>query len=308
MSYFIPPGLGWQPDLPDYRDYTPHHPQVEPILRRMGVRERGSRLRGQCDLRDENLLPPAEDQGPLNSSCAFAVLGMVEYLERRYSGRALEPSKLFLYQLALKLSGSRGDSGVSLRTTLKALSRFGTPPARFWPYDRNRFETNPLDPFLYGFSYEYQSLRYFRLDAPSVAALSGEGQIRADADEMLANIKRFLDAGLPCVCGFIVPSALTSSPHVPIPNGRDQPRGGQAVLVLGYDDDYPSQNKKPRSQRQRKASVVATSATARGALLIHNSWSAAWGEGGHGWLPYRFIERGLADNFWSVIKPEWTEA
>jgi hypothetical protein len=35
--------------------------------------------------------------------------------------------------------------------------------------------------------------------------------------------------------------------------------------------------------------------------------SANWGENGYGWLPYAYVEAGLADDFWSMVKAEYVD-
>ena len=69
---------------------------------------------------------------------------------------------------------------------------------------------------------------------------------------------------------------------------------GHAVVCVGYDDDLVIQN-------------TATGEKTKGALKIRNSWGTGWGEDGYGWLPYKYVEDGLARDWWSLIKSEWID-
>ena len=101
VSRFIPQGMGWHPDLPDPRDYYFRNDFVLPMLGGL-VRAGREELPEQVDLRrDEQgeYFSPPEDQGPLNCSCAFAVISLAEYFERRGCGNTFEGSTRFLYKV-----------------------------------------------------------------------------------------------------------------------------------------------------------------------------------------------------------------
>ena len=71
--------------------------------------------------------------------------------------------------------------------------------------------------------------------------------------------------------------------------------GGHAVDAVGYDDKMKIKNTNPGA----KETV--------GALLIRNSWGTGWGSGGYGWLPYEYVMKGLAVDWWSLLKNEWVD-
>jgi C1A family cysteine protease len=273
MDVAEPRGMGWQRDLTDGRDYRSNHPTIRKLLNRLS-RPRPGRQRLSPDLRE--YFPAPRDQGMLNSSCAFAVLGLVGYFEARTNGRVLDASPLFLFQMALKSLGHSGNASVDLRTTLKALTRFGAPPERYWPYETDRSQLAPSDAFLFGFAREYQALRYFRLDA-------------AEGETTLRRLRSYLAAGFVAAFGFSAPASLSEDADVSYRPLFDAIRGGQAVLAVGYDDT------------RRIASDT-------GALLFRGSWGPHWGEGGYGWLPYSYVLNQFAVDFWTALQPDWARA
>ena len=70
------------------------------------------------------------------------------------------------------------------------------------------------------------------------------------------------------------------------------PKGGQAIVAVGYDDTLKIKN-------------THSGATTTGALLVRNSWGTGWGEEGYGWLPYEYVLKEVAVDWWTLIKQEY---
>ena len=273
-------GLGWHSDLPDFRDHTQESPTVAKVLAKSVPLKKANttKLPTKVDLRE--WCSPIEDQGQLSSCTANAGVGMYEYYERRAFGKHIDASRLFLYKVTRQLLQFKGDSGAYLRDTMKALVLFGIPPEKYWPYDPKHYDDDP-NSFCFSFAQNYQAVDYYRLDPP--------GTLPKD---ILVNIKTNLAAQLPAMFGFSVysciPAVGAGTGDIPFPGKGDTLEGGHAVLAVGYDD----------------SKKIGTS---KGALLIRNSWGTAWGESGYGWLPYAYVERGLAQDFWSMVKGEFVD-
>jgi C1A family cysteine protease len=276
--------MGWIPDYPDFRDYTEKTEEVKLTLGSAAV-SKGKSLAASVDLRE--WCSPIEDQGNLGSCTAHAGVGIIEYYERKSFERHIEASRLFLYKVTRNLMKMKGDTGAYLRTTMGAMILFGVPPEPYWPYsdEANKFDQEP-PAFCYAFAQNYQTLKYFRHDP------SG-----SKSDEILKRVKTYLASGHPVMFGFTVYNSIEQAEEtgkIPFPSAKEKVEGGHAVAAVGYDDKMKIKNK--------YGGVTTT-----GALLIRNSWGEAWGAKGYGWLPYEYVLKRLAEDFWSVLKKEWVD-
>ncbi len=282
---------GWLPDYPDFRDYTEESREITSILKppapakKRGTKTKAASLPASTDLRP--WCSPVEDQGNLGSCTSHAGVGIIEYYERKVHGRHTDASRLFLYKVTRNLMKAKGDTGAYLRSTMGAMVLFGVPPEAYWPYTDNEKDFDREPPaFTYAFAANYQALKYFRHDPP-----------KTNAGELLKKIKSYLAKGHPAMFGFSVYNSIEQAEktgRIPYPTAKDKIEGGHAVVTVGYNDKMKIQNKYGKAETT-------------GALLIRNSWGKSWGEDGYGWLPYDYILKGLAEDFWSILKKEWVD-
>jgi C1A family cysteine protease len=289
-------GTGWLPPMYDPRDYTGDHGTIKRITNRLAekLKERKAKvlqtLPPSVDLRQ--WCSPIENQGGLGSCTAHAAVGVVEYFQRRSFGKHLDGSRLFVYKTTRNLIGVAGDTGAWLRNTMGALVLCGVPSESYWEYTDATpdFDKEPPQ-FVYAVAENFEALKYFAHDP--------KGKNIAP-DYVLDSVKTYLAKGIPSMFGFWGYGSFDFGDkpgQIPLPTDSElasEPEWGHAVVAVGYDDNLEITN------------TISNKST-KGALLIRNSWGLGWGQGGYGWMPFDYVLKGIALDFWSMLEMEWID-
>lgn len=205
---------GWQPDLPDHRDFRY-------AIQRMKL-EVPRRLPEQVDLRGTRM-PEPYDQGDLGSCTANAIGAALAYEHLKESLGLLMPSRLFIYYGERAMEGTiRSDAGAQIRDGIKVVANQGAPPEKLWPYDITKYARKPPEK-AYKAAVKNRAVVYFRVD-----------QLRLR--EMLS----CLASGFPFIFGFTVYEGFESVKVVntgvlDMPKRGERVLGGHAVLAVGYN-------------------------------------------------------------------------
>lgn len=241
--------FGWVPDLPDMRDLR-YAAIAKPI-----------RVPRKVDLR--KLCSPVENQGDLGACTGNALVGNLEFLCRKATGKkAPDYSRLFIYYNERVIEGTISeDAGAQIRDGVKSLVKQGVCLESMWPYQIDRFTVKPPRT-LYDQAKQHRVTSYHRI-------------------ESLSQMEQCLSEGYPFVFGFSVYESFQSDEVmktgvVPMPSHGEQMVGGHAVMAVGFD-----------SSIQR--------------FIVRNSWGPDWGDGGYFTIPYAYLaSRDLSDDFWTL--------
>jgi len=244
---------GWVPDRPDQRDKL-----YSAIAKPPAKLPKVVNLTPGCS--------PVEDQGQLGSCTANALVGNLEFLEKKEGCPAVDLSRLFVYYNERAMEGTVSeDGGAMIRDGVKSLVNLGVCAEASWPYVISQFAVKPTAA-CFKAALKHQLLSYHRI-------LS------------LQEMKQCLAEGYPFVFGFSVyesfeSPAVAKTGILNMPKPKEKQLGGHAIMAVGYDDG---------TQR----------------LLIRNSWGTSWGMAGYFTMPYDYAaNNNLADDFWTLRNME----
>jgi C1A family cysteine protease len=204
-------GYGWNPDLPDGRDFMYAAPA-----------EVVTSLPPKVDLREQ--CPEVYDQGQLGSCTANAIGAALEFDQMRQKEQASTPSRLFIYYNERVIEGTvSSDSGAQIRDGVKSVNQAGAPPETDWPYDITKFADKPPQT-AFDDATKHEAILYQRLT------------------QTLPQLKGCLASGFPFVFGFVVYESfesqeVASTGQAPMPTAGEKQLGGHAVLAVGYNED-----------------------------------------------------------------------
>jgi len=223
-------------------------------------------LPSKVDLRPYECYP-IFSQGFIGSCTAHAIAAAFHFSMIRQGLEAFAPSRLFIYFNERVFEGTENsDAGASLRTGITTCLKIGVCDEKLWPYSQWHFKQRPADT-CYQQALHHRAVQYARVD------------------QTVDSMRRCLGMGIPFVFGFTVyssfaigPCMFTGTMDMPLP--FDVPLGGHAVMACGYDDELE-------------------------AILVRNSWSHYWGDGGYFHMPYAFVTNPkYCSDFWAI---NWVE-
>ncbi len=245
--------FGWNPDLPDHRDFM--YSAVYRVPKKLPA---AIDLRPTCS--------PVEDQKTIGSCTANALVGAMEFLERKDGVPFNNLSRLFVYYNERAIENTvNSDSGAQLRDGIKTLAKQGVCSEKKWPYQISKFKNKPT-PACYTEAATHLITSYQRV-------------------QTLNDMRACLAAGYPFVFGFTVYESfesqqVASTGVVPMPASGERVLGGHAVVAVGYSD---------ADQR----------------FIVRNSWGPKWGQAGYCTMPYDYLTNSqLSGDMWTIRRQQ----
>ena len=179
----------------------------------------------------------------------------------------MKGSRLFVYYNERKLeNNNQDDQGVLLSDGIKALEKYGVCSEEDWPYVIDRVVERPSEE-CYKKALQHHVIAAYNLPTTR------------------ESMRHSLQLGQPFVIGILLFDSfmrvhVSQTGNAVMPSQEDKILGGHAVVCVGYDDD-------------------------RHAWIMRNSWGEHWGDNGHFYLPYEYLENPqLSSDAWTITKAQ----
>lgn len=242
-----------QPDTQDTRDIKlSSHLELESIIVPRSV-----------DLRLTEQTPPILNQGKLGACAGNQLSNCLRFCLEKHHQSVFQPSRLFIYYFGRLLDNSdiTKDTGITLRSGLKSIEKYGTPTELEVPYRIQHFAKEPTKQAKINALKYIKNFRYLKIDQTEL------------------EIKKCLVSGYPIVLGIQVYKSFYDSLQtgkVGLPKENDTKLGGHCVSLYGYND----------MTRE---------------FLMMNTWGSDVGQKGWFYIGYDYIlNNSLAFDLWTI--------
>ena len=221
---------------------------------------------------------PIRSQGQQGSCVAFALTSIYEYTVYRKTNELLDLSEAFLYYNARDVDPNEDvsintDNGSRSNCAIASLRDFGLPLESKCPYNDKVYNQRPSDE-----AYEDGKKRLL------IKALNVERKAEI--------FKAALAEGYPIQGGFLLCDSFFAKAsidgYVPMPTeselsaainpaeGETRRHGRHEMAIVGYSDKLQC-------------------------FIVRNSWGSGWGDGGHCYVPYAYVEDQRMMDFAAII-------
>ena len=213
-------------------------------------------LRNSVDLR--NWASPVENQRHLGSCTGQAVVGAYELLlKKEMPDKYDDLSRLFVYYNARVIEDVvNEDVGAYIRDAIKAVQKYGICKESIWPYIIDNFALPPtIDSYTDAKNRNIK--RYYRINKVN-------------------DLLDALNKDMPVVFSMEVYKSFgllyEHTTILPIPEKDEQPIGGHAMCLVGYDLE-------------------------KRLLLARNSFGPDWCMNGYCWIPFDYAKEEFLDSW-----------
>lgn len=211
-----------------------------------------------------------KDQGQQGSCLSFTLTSIFEYMMKIGKHENCDLSEAFLYYTSRHLDENESvadDSGSRFLPSIKALSQYGIPLEKYWPYNDAVYDTKPSDE-------AYKDAETRKL----IKALNVKCNVK--------DIKSALADGYPVAGSFTLYPSFNQ-------NG--------AYIQMPTQDEINDADACEKERHSRHAMTIVGFSDELQMFLVRNSWGERWGDNGYCYIPYSYIEDKNLFNFACII-------